>query len=108
MKRCTRDDVYAFITKAGLQGRTFGEIQRFVVEKNGLDYNQTTIDYRRSRRKSTPAAYTAYIARKYRGYWCVNLLGVGGVCYPRRIGILELGCIKVGKHYVSKKFADLV
>jgi len=96
-KRCTRDDVYSFITKAGLEGRTFGEIQRFVVEKNGLNYDEKLV--KRPWRKTE--------VRRYRGYWCTNLCGNNNYGHKRQ-GILELATVRVGNRYVSKQFADLV
>ena len=99
-KRCTRDDVYSFITKAGLEGRTFGEIQRFVVEKNGRDYDEMT-QVKKWDKENPPK-----INRKNRGYWNTNLCGLHS--YTKRTGILELATVKVGNRYISKQFADLV
>jgi len=101
-KRCTRDDVYSFITKAGLEGRTFGEIQRFVVEKNGRDYDQK-VQVNKWDTENPPR-----FLRKERGYWCVNLCGTGDIYGHGRTGILELATVRVGNRYVSKQFADLV
>lgn len=105
MKRCTRDDVYSFITKAGLEGRTFGEIQRFVVEKNGRDYDSfaPTSSYVDKTGKSRQIW-----KRTNRGYWCTNLLGCNYGYHGRRVGILESATVKVGKRYVSKVYADMV
>ena len=105
MKRCTRDDVYAFITKAGLQGRTFGEIQRFVVEKNGMNYDEKKPEVVWN--NATGPTHKIKMVRRHRGYWCTNLCGAFN-CGNNRVGILELATVKRGKQYVSKAFADLV
>ena len=102
-ERCTRDDVYSFITKGGLEGRTFGEIQRFVVEKNGRDYDDRVAFESWDKNGIKMITYP----RKNRGYWCTNLCGLHGN-FQHREGILELCSVKVGKRYVSKKFADLI
>jgi len=101
-KRCTRDDVYSFITKAGLEGKTFGEIQRFVVEKNGRDYDEMT--HVNKWDKENPPKFM----RKNRGYWNTNLCGLSDMYGHGRTGILEICSIKVGKRYISKVYADMI
>lgn len=60
-------------------GRTFGEIQRFVVEDlHGFNYDEKQDGWKwdKVNRKyvSIPDA-----VRRHRGYWCVNLCGSSGI-----------------------------
>lgn len=88
-----RANVLAFIRCAGINGRTFGEIQRFICEMNGLDYDKRVNEISNWERKT-------YVSkRKYRGYWCTNLCGTGGTFTARREGILSKYCEKIGKKY---------
>ena len=64
-----------FIKRAGARGCTFSEIQRFIVEGNGLDYDARNCRGRRIRR----------------GYWCTQLLG--GPHYHQ--GLLYTYCVKL-------------
>lgn len=81
-------------------GRTFGEIQRFIVEKlHGLNYDEMITKY----------AYTGIggkwpvgLVRKYRGYWCTNLCGLSDMYGKPRMGLLERYCEKVGDKYFLK------
>lgn len=60
--------VIEFIKAAGGAGRSFSEIQRFVVETlNGLNYDE--------RAQPSSWAPAATPPRRYRGYWCNHLLG---------------------------------
>jgi hypothetical protein len=56
-----KEAVINFI-KAKKSGRTFTEIQRFICDMNGLDFDEK---------------HPITGARRYRGYWCTNLLGTG-------------------------------
>ena len=49
-----REQIWNFIREAGSKGRSFTEIQRFIVELNGLDYDERDDTGR----------------RRYRGYYC--------------------------------------
>lgn len=57
------DQIIEFVKQSG-NGRTFGEIQRFIVELNGLNYDEFEDTWCGRR-------------RKYRGYYCTNLIGAG-------------------------------
>ena len=72
----TKEQVLKFIAESGETGRTFTEIQKFVVATNGLDWNKRSYDGRLA----------------YRGYWCVNLRGGR---YSGRKGILNENCKKL-------------
>lgn len=87
-----RANVLAFIRCGGINGRTFGEIQRFICEMNGLDYDERVNEMNWG--KNTPVS-----KRKYRGYWCTNLCGTGGYWNAPREGILSKYCEKIGKKY---------
>lgn len=72
------------------EGLTFTELQRFIVESNGLDYDEKDGEGR----------------RKYRGYWC-STLGTSGKQYNGRTYVpkhsfLLANCTKVGKRYVLR------
>lgn len=86
------EKVLAHIAKhpAGLK---FSEIQRFVVEGNGLDYDEKVEEHGWGNTKK--------MVRRYRGYWCTNLIANRGP-YNNRIGILHKFCDKVGDRYVVK------
>ena len=91
MKITKKQKVIEFIKAAGSKGLTFGEIQRFVVEMNGLNYD--TIDGENRRR--------------YRGYWCVILCGTRGEFSTGRNytpGILASCCTKIGDRYVYDEY----
>lgn len=62
------EKVLRFI-KASPNGRRLGEIQKFIVEGNGMVYHP----------------------RNHRGYWCTNLLGYG---FGDKWGLLESFCLK--------------
>lgn len=80
-KELKRDKVLNFIREAGFSGRKFGEIQRFVCEMNGLDYDEMVF----AREWFAPLRYGYGVTvfqefkRKYRGYWCNNLCGTDGI-----------------------------
>jgi len=89
------EQVIAHIAKhpAGLK---FSEIQRFVVEGNGLDYDEKVKGY-----VWTNTGMKETMVRRYRGYWCTNLIASPGP-YNDRKGILHTMCDKVGNRYVVK------
>ena len=74
-----REVVLNHIAKSN--GLTYGEIQRFIVEMNGLNYDEKT----------------RYGQRRYRGYWNDYLLDT-----IYRVGLLNQYCKKVGKLYFIK------
>lgn len=93
----TKSEQIIEFVKASPSGRTFTEIQRFIVELKGYDYDEKTlINSWAVRNKGAKPKY----ARRWRGYWCTYLLGGGiGNCYGP--GLLRLnGCKKVGKAWV--------
>lgn len=90
-KKEMRQKVLDFIKKARAKGRTFGEIQRFVVEDlHGYNYDEMSTKYDWKSDSYKPA-------RKYRGYWCTNLLGTMHRSSP---GILPSTCTKINGKYV--------
>ena len=76
----TREEVLAHIGKFP-EGLRFTDIQRFVVEWHGYNYDSYTTSIWTKRRQRT-----------YRGYWCDNLLGSCQSPYNSRVGILPLAC----------------
>jgi hypothetical protein len=72
------------------QGLTFTELQRFIVETNGLDYDEKDSTGR----------------RKYRGYWSEVLSASGtkynGRFYEPKPSFLLDKCYKVDKRYILK------
>ncbi len=95
-ERATRKAVLAHIA-AHPEGLRFVDIQRFIVELNGLNY-----DEKEKVRVWTPdGKVKGYKAvRRYRGYWCDNLCG-NWLC---RRGILQAFCEKLPNgRYVLKK-----
>lgn len=89
---CTREAIATFIAKAGKKGRKFTEIQRFICEKNGLDFDE--------RRKIS--WHNTRVRRRYRGYYCTNLLGLHGC--SERTGILEKCAVRQGSQYIALQF----
>lgn len=90
--------VIAFV-KASPTGRRFGEIQRFIVEMKGYDYDEKRVV---NQWQVTNQGAKPKLARRWRGYWCTYLLGGGcfGVYGP---GALKNGgCVKVGNQWVYK------
>jgi hypothetical protein len=92
MKITKKQKVIEFIKAAGRNGLTFSEIQRFVVEMNGLNYD----------------AIDGANRRRYRGYWCVMLCGTRGYFSTGRNytpGILASYCYKnLQGYYIHKDF----
>lgn len=89
---CTREAIATFIATAGKKGRKFTEIQRFICEKNGLDFEE--------RRKVSWD--NGRVRRRYRGYYCTNLLGLHGC--SERTGILEKCAVRQGSQYIALQF----
>ena len=100
-KRLKRDRVLDFIKKGGERGRSFTEIQRFVCRMNGIDWDERE----KTVVVSTPLVPVVFDAnlvprrkprRRYRGYWCTNLLG-GCESTGYRPGILPRYCLRNGQ-----------
>ena len=92
MKIAKKQKVIEFIKAVGSKGLTFGEIQRFVVEMNGLNYDQVDGSER----------------RQYRGYWCEMLCGRRGYFSTGRNytpGILAICYKNLQGYYIHKDFA---
>ena len=87
----SRNEVLAHIAKFP-EGLRFTDIQRFVVEWHGYNYDHKTTD-----------RWSGRTHRTYRGYWCTNLIARPGP-YVSRMGILHLACTKdpVTKRYTVK------
>jgi len=64
--------ILGFIKEGGLYGRSFGEIQRFIVELNGRNYDEFETVYDFTRGKNVRK-------RVNRGYYCTNLVGRNGL-----------------------------
>ena len=91
-------------------GMTFTEIQRFIVESNGLDFDKRIV----VNPWEVEAGKAPKHRRQYRGYWCDRLCtsaryvvsynsyghAFGG--WKPVPGILEKFTDKIGKHYVLK------
>lgn len=91
-------DVVSFITNSE-NGKTFSEIQRFVCELNGRDYDQKEIQ-----------PWSGKLVRVNRGYWCDNLLSSnidsqGNIAKHGRMGILTKYCYKHNKRYYANDLA---
>ena len=91
-KRNVRDTkrfkILDFICEAGGEGRSFSEIQAFVVQMNGLDWEERSPLYPYAPGLRT---HPGQSARKHRGYYCTNLLG--GMHYHQ--GLLHTYCVKL-------------
>lgn len=94
--------VLSYIAAGGSAGRSFSEIQRFIVETiHDLDY-----DLREIRPKHwTKGTCPQYGGRRlYRGFWCGYLLRSHGARgRGDREGLLATHCVKFGKYYVLKR-----
>ena len=91
-------------------GRTFGEIQRYIVEMNGKDYDDrhTVIRMRSNGR------YYKLRVRIWRGYWCDYLcdrtkmrprydtLGARHYWPTKQKGLLSRFCYKIGNRYYHR------
>lgn len=90
-------------------GRSFGEIQRFIVQLNGLNYDEFELvrDYNHFPTQVHSGRTIEYVGpwkmnrrRRYRGYWCTNLVG----SHYGREGILPAHCNKVnGRYFIKDK-----
>ena len=76
------------------EGLTFTEIQRFIVESNGLDYDKQQVINSWDVNNGAEPRYR----RQYRGYWCDRLCTkfFGGP------GFLAQYCNKNGNRYTLK------
>lgn len=81
------EQIIAFI-KASPTGRKFGEIQRFIVELNGRDYDEMVKNYK------------GQLVRKNRGYWCTRLLGGGCFGVYGKGALRNNGCTKIDGRWV--------
>jgi hypothetical protein len=81
------DQIIQFIREAGSTGRKFTEIQRFIVELNGHNYDEMEVHTHWFTKKEIKV-------RRWRGYWCTHLTG-GGIngCYGRGM-LRDRGCFK--------------
>lgn len=96
----TREQVVEYIRCKGHHGATFSDIQRFICNLNGLDFNE-----KKMAPVWNPTRQTIQdrLVRRYRGYWCTNLCGLSSPYSPKRVGILEKYCVKKPNgHYVLK------
>lgn len=103
------EKVVRFIRRAK-NGRTFGEIQRFIVEMNGMDYDDHHIAF--SRRNGMVHQKRV---RTWRGYWCDYLCdtykykptkdrntGFTRMSCKRKSGLLSRFCVKKNGRYYAK------
>ena len=100
--------VIAFIRRSK-NGRKFGEIQRFIVEMNGMSYDDHHITY--SYRNGKPVQKRV---RTWRGYWCDYLCdtykhkpykdpeGIYRMACVPHPGLLSRFCVKRNGRYYSK------
>ena len=95
-----RKKVIAFIKRARCAGRTFSDIQRYIVENlHGYDYDEKVTYF--NWEKKAPINI-----RRYRGYWCTNLFGAFNYYKNSyRHGILRIYCKKINRKWVHKDFA---
>jgi hypothetical protein len=77
-----------YIGEGGLEGRSFSEIQWYIVTRNGLKWDERSPVYPYAPGLRTHPEQTA---RKYRGYYCTNLMG--GPHYHQ--GLLNTYCVKL-------------
>jgi len=109
-----RNAVLDFIGSKGADGATFSQIQRFIVELNGWNYDD--MEPVRSYDASTGTwVNTGKTLRKWRGYWCDYFYGHH--CVPldakpnvngwvRKVSLFEAYCVRKPKgFYVLRKFA---
>jgi len=103
------EKVVRFIRRAK-NGRTFGEIQRFIVEMNGMDYDDHHIAF--SHRNGMVQQKRV---RTWRGYWCDYLCdtykykpiidsrsGIHRMSCKKKLGILSKFCNKKNGRYYAK------
>jgi len=91
-------------------GRTFGEIQRFVVEMNGYNYDEFAKVNHYNRKTG---ALTKRRVRVHRGYWCDRFCdrhvwkitskdGIPRSDIRRVPGLLSRNCVKYNGRYFIK------
>lgn len=86
-----RQQVIDFIKSCGTAGASFGQIQRFIVELNGYNYDEM------QQVNKWDTASPPVFKRRFRGYWCVNLGST------RRRGILQETCVFRDGRWVHKE-----
>ena len=84
-----RNAVLEFIRSKGPDGARFTDIQRFIVEMNGMDFDEMREENVWNSRNDM---ITKVMVRRWRGYWCTYLSG--SRC-NRRPGILDAFCEKL-------------
>jgi len=92
-------------------GLTFAQIQRYIVESNGLDYDKQAVINQWEVSNGEEPRYR----KQYRGYWCdrlsngtryftvYNQYGHAHSTIVPKIGFLQQYCNKVGKQYILKE-----
>ncbi len=107
MRKPTKKQMILGFIAESSNGRTFGEIQRYIVELNGLNYDQFELvrDYNHFPTRVSRGQSIEYVGpwkmvrrRRYRGYWCTNLVG----SHYGREGILAANCNKINGRYLIK------
>jgi hypothetical protein len=73
-------------------GKTFSEIQRFIVELNGFNYDEKRLESVWTRK-----GVEQRFLRRYRGYYCTVLYGGWN-----QVGFFFTYCDKVGKLWALK------
>jgi stress response protein SCP2 len=95
LKRVTKKMVVLGFIAEATNGRTFSEIQRFVVELNGKNYDE--MEDKLAWDAVNNCTKVIGKVRRYRGYWSTNLTGYGGSG-----GMLGKHCVKIkGRYYIK-------
>ena len=93
-----RNAVLEFIRSKGPDGARFTDIQRFVVEMNGYNYDEKQPE---DIWNGPNMPVTTVMRKRFRGYWCVNLYGTNH--FSSR-GILPTYCEQLpNRRYVLKE-----
>jgi hypothetical protein len=83
MSKVTKQQqIVDFIKAGGIEGRRASEIQKFICELNGHNWDEMVKE-----RDWHNGGYR--FRRRFRGYYCTNLYGCGGMFSQHRPGIFE-------------------
>ena len=95
--------VLKFVEYHGRDGAKFTDIQRFICEMNGWNWEERSEPYYDKETKTYTRKIGSGARRRHRGVWCTNLIGSGGIlnawCYKNPHGRWVLAEMPTGVIY---------
>lgn len=117
MRKSTKKQAILGFIAESKNGRRFGEIQRFICELNGYNYDEFAYE-RDYNHMPTPMGgpspydtnrmgpWKVFRKRRFRGYYCTSLTGYWSPVTRSCSGMLGEHCTKVnGRYFIKDKTA---